>query len=208
MVFSGRYECSSDYHVRRRTTWWKKGSGSSRIYTYYRSFSHLPGYGFYWISPGIRNHAIDAPGGRTILPALKGKKLSKRDLFFEHQTSCGIISGDWKLVRLMVSSRGNCLTCYKIRLNRTIYLPVTRIEWKHWKKSGINGQKNNRYFLLNTDHGLSVSIIINPYILINPERIYDPNRYFRPWRCVENNRKFTDLIIISMLICEICGSGL
>ena len=47
----------------------------------------------------FRNHAIDAPGGRTILPALKGKKLSKRDLFFEHQTSCGIISGDWKLVR-------------------------------------------------------------------------------------------------------------
>ena len=47
----------------------------------------------------FRNHSINAPEGRTIFPALKGKKLPKRDLIFEHQTSCGIISGDWKLVR-------------------------------------------------------------------------------------------------------------
>lgn len=53
-------------------------------------------------------------------------------------------TGSW--FGLMVSSRGSCLTCYKIRLNRTIYLPVTRIEWKHWKKSGINGQKKQQVF--------------------------------------------------------------
>lgn len=76
----------------------------------------------------FRNHAIDAPGGRTILPALKGKKLSKRDLFLNIKPPVALYleTGSW--FGLMVSSRGSCLTCYKIRLNRTIYLPVTRIE--------------------------------------------------------------------------------
>lgn len=37
--------------------------------------------------------------GTSLLPALKGKQLPKRDLYFEHQTSCAIISDGWKLVR-------------------------------------------------------------------------------------------------------------
>lgn len=37
--------------------------------------------------------------GISLLPTLKGKKLANRDLFFEHQSSCAIISNGWKLVR-------------------------------------------------------------------------------------------------------------
>lgn len=37
--------------------------------------------------------------GTSLLPSLRGKKLKSRDLFFEHQSSCAIISGHWKLVR-------------------------------------------------------------------------------------------------------------
>lgn len=37
--------------------------------------------------------------GTSLMPAMKNKKLRPRDLFFEHQTSCAIISDGWKLVR-------------------------------------------------------------------------------------------------------------
>lgn len=37
--------------------------------------------------------------GTGLLPALQNKKLAPRDLYFEHQTSCAIISGGRKLVR-------------------------------------------------------------------------------------------------------------
>lgn len=37
--------------------------------------------------------------GISLTPILKNKKIKKRDLFFEHQTSCAIISDHWKLVR-------------------------------------------------------------------------------------------------------------
>jgi arylsulfatase len=39
------------------------------------------------------------PDGISIVPALNGKPLPERDFFFEHQTACAVISGDWKLVR-------------------------------------------------------------------------------------------------------------
>lgn len=37
--------------------------------------------------------------GTSLMPVIKNKKLRPRDLFFEHQTSCAIISDGWKLVR-------------------------------------------------------------------------------------------------------------
>ena len=37
--------------------------------------------------------------GISVVPALKNVALPKRDFFFEHQTSCAVISGAWKLVR-------------------------------------------------------------------------------------------------------------
>ncbi|WP_294544067.1 arylsulfatase [uncultured Bacteroides sp.] len=40
----------------------------------------------------------DLPG-MTLLPAIGGGKIKSRELFFEHQGSCAIISGYWKLVR-------------------------------------------------------------------------------------------------------------
>lgn len=46
----------------------------------------------------FRGKAVKLPG-TTLLPAVKGKRLKTRDLYFEHQTSCALISGDWKLVR-------------------------------------------------------------------------------------------------------------
>lgn len=42
---------------------------------------------------------ITPPDGVDITPIIKGGKIKKRDLFFEHQTSCAIISDGWKLVR-------------------------------------------------------------------------------------------------------------
>lgn len=43
------------------------------------------------------SHA-DLPG-TNLLPATTGKPLTDRTLFFEHQSSCAIIKGSWKLVR-------------------------------------------------------------------------------------------------------------
>lgn len=37
--------------------------------------------------------------GTTLWPAIRCKKIKKHDLFFEHQTSCAILSKGWKLVR-------------------------------------------------------------------------------------------------------------
>ncbi|WP_294470248.1 arylsulfatase [uncultured Bacteroides sp.] len=37
--------------------------------------------------------------GISLLPAINGKKMQSRELFFEHQSSSAIISGHWKLVR-------------------------------------------------------------------------------------------------------------
>ena len=37
--------------------------------------------------------------GISVVPALRNAALPKRDFFFEHQTSCAVISGTWKLVR-------------------------------------------------------------------------------------------------------------
>lgn len=37
--------------------------------------------------------------GESLLPSINGKKIKSRELFFEHQSSCAIISDHWKLVR-------------------------------------------------------------------------------------------------------------
>lgn len=37
--------------------------------------------------------------GVSVIPAVSGKKIEERDIFFEHQSSCAVISGNWKLVR-------------------------------------------------------------------------------------------------------------
>ncbi|MFI3303242.1 MAG: arylsulfatase [Rikenellaceae bacterium] len=42
---------------------------------------------------------ISAPDGVSIVKLVEGGKISKRDLFFEHQTSCSIISDGWKMTR-------------------------------------------------------------------------------------------------------------
>lgn len=50
------------------------------------------------IYPSEKFEHADLPG-ISLLPASKGEKLQERTLYFEHQSSCAIISGDWKLVR-------------------------------------------------------------------------------------------------------------
>lgn len=47
----------------------------------------------------FKGQPISGPDGVSLLPVLAGNSLEKRDLFFEHQTSCAVISGDYKLVR-------------------------------------------------------------------------------------------------------------
>ncbi|MBS5410218.1 MAG: arylsulfatase [Bacteroides thetaiotaomicron] len=37
--------------------------------------------------------------GKSLLPSIHGKKIKPRELYFEHQSSCAIISDHWKLVR-------------------------------------------------------------------------------------------------------------
>ncbi|MDD7986162.1 arylsulfatase [Lentisphaera marina] len=43
---------------------------------------------------------IASVDGVSLLPNINNDKKITRDFFFEHQTSCAIISGDWKLVRM------------------------------------------------------------------------------------------------------------
>lgn len=47
--------------------------------------------------PSAFGHA-DLPGV-SLLPAVAGKAVNPRTLYFEHQSSCAIIDGNWKLVR-------------------------------------------------------------------------------------------------------------
>ncbi|MEG0890201.1 MAG: sulfatase-like hydrolase/transferase, partial [Bacteroides sp.] len=47
----------------------------------------------------FRGHNVSFPDGKSIFPLLNGGKIASRELYFEHQTSCAIISNGWKLVR-------------------------------------------------------------------------------------------------------------
>lgn len=47
----------------------------------------------------FHGHPISGPDGMSLVPVLKGQAGTERDLFFEHQTSCAVISGGYKLVR-------------------------------------------------------------------------------------------------------------
>lgn len=46
-----------------------------------------------------KNFSHDDLEGKNLLPASEGKNIGKRTLYFEHQGSCAIIEGSWKLVR-------------------------------------------------------------------------------------------------------------
>lgn len=48
----------------------------------------------------FKEKSISNPDGVTLVPVLRNKKLTRRDLFFEHQTSCAIVSDGYKLVRV------------------------------------------------------------------------------------------------------------
>lgn len=119
----------------------------------------------------FRNHSINAPEGRTIFPALKGKKLPKRDLFFEHQTSCGIISGDWKLVRANGKQPWELFHLLQDPFEQNDLSANYPEKVKTLEKNGMNGQRSNTYFHLNTGHGQNVLIIINRCIPISPGKI-------------------------------------
>ncbi|MFI4911743.1 MAG: arylsulfatase [Sedimentisphaeraceae bacterium JB056] len=45
---------------------------------------------------------INMPNGVSLLPALQGRKLPQRNLYWEHEANRGIRSGDWKLVSVSV----------------------------------------------------------------------------------------------------------
>lgn len=49
--------------------------------------------------PSVFNGAKVKLAGTSLVPAMKHKKIRSRELYFEHQTSCAIISDGWKLVR-------------------------------------------------------------------------------------------------------------
>lgn len=51
----------------------------------------------------FKGKKINSTDGISLLPALEGKTLPDRNLYFEHQTSCSIISKGWKLVRVSVN---------------------------------------------------------------------------------------------------------
>ncbi|WP_455672606.1 arylsulfatase [Phocaeicola sp.] len=50
--------------------------------------------------PSTFQHRKVKLSGTSLLPALQHKKIKPRNLYFEHQTSCAIISDGWKLVRV------------------------------------------------------------------------------------------------------------
>lgn len=61
-------------------------------------FSHLPGYCFRTLPRHVSQSKVKL-AGTSLLPAIRKQKIQPRDLFFEHQTSCAILSDGWKLVR-------------------------------------------------------------------------------------------------------------
>lgn len=59
-------------------------------------------------------------GGRNLIPASEGKPLEKRTLYFEHQSSCAIIDGSWKLVRASRNTPWELINLKPIRLRPAI----------------------------------------------------------------------------------------
>ena len=47
----------------------------------------------------FKGKRIGAQEGMSVIPLIEHKKVKARDIYFEHQTSCAIISNGWKLVR-------------------------------------------------------------------------------------------------------------
>lgn len=47
----------------------------------------------------FKGKRISTQEGTSIIPVIQHKKMKARDLYFEHQSSCAIISDGWKLVR-------------------------------------------------------------------------------------------------------------
>lgn len=51
----------------------------------------------------FKQKSLSGYEGLSLIPVIQNKELEQRDLFFQHEQSCAIISGNWKLVRGMLS---------------------------------------------------------------------------------------------------------
>ena len=105
--------------------------------------------------------------GTSLLPAIRKQKIQPRDLFFEHQTSCAILSDGWKLVRANGRQPWELihLTTDPFEtqdLSEQFPLKAKELEnkWTRWARG------NNTFILLNTVHGQNESIITSHYIPI------------------------------------------
>ena len=64
----------------------------------------------------FKGHAILPMEGRSLLPALSNKSISRDALFWEHEGNAAVRDGDWKLVRL---GRDGPWELYNLKTDRT-----------------------------------------------------------------------------------------
>ena len=90
--------------------------------------------------PAAYAHA-DLPG-ISLLPAVEGGKSVPRTLFFEHQSSCAIIDGQWKLVRYNRNTPWELIDLSRdpfetADLSREYPEKAARLqaEWEEWAKT-------------------------------------------------------------------------
>ncbi len=87
---------------------------------------------------------IDSPDGISIVRAIEGDEIKKRDLFFEHQTSGAIITADgWKLVRGHMDDEWElynleCDPFERVNIATTEPKKAKQLErrWNEWAKRG------------------------------------------------------------------------
>lgn len=90
----------------------------------------------------FRDIPIPPSDGKSLLPAVKNSDLGSRDLFFEHQSSCAVISGNWKLVRKNKNSKWQLFDLKKdpfeqkdVSLQNLKQVKILEKKWNAWAGS-------------------------------------------------------------------------
>ena len=108
--------------------------------------------------------------GVSLLSNINNEEKIVRDFFFEHQTSCAIISGDWKLVRMNANMPWELYNIIQdpfehknLAKNTPEKVMSLEKKWNDW------GEQNNVLPL--NPKGLSWNKRVDKYIKLNPDQL-------------------------------------
>lgn len=123
------------------------------------------------VYPERFEHA-DLPG-RSLLPAAEGKPVEERTFYFEHQSSCGIIDGHWKLVKANRNAQWELIDLDKDPFETNDLARQYPERWRNWRPSGLSGPTPTRCSRWKTGHGPKGLISIGRRIPTSGEKNRD-----------------------------------